>query len=284
MPNWRHHVRHPLRFRLVVARKVLLSRPLRRLLRTWALRRPEASDAVTVVIVSWNSLRFLPTVLDATRRFSPPQTQIIVVDNASTDGSRDYLRRRPDVRRVLLPVNIYHGPAMDLGFLLASTEYVVSLDVDAFPLSDRWLDRLLEPLRDGYAVSGARVHRSYAHPSCAAMRRRRFAERDHTFRGNMSAATLTPDDLGDGHWDTGELISLREQPDVFLFERTTQLRPGRGVLGLVYDDLVYHNAYGTRHRENFGESGEGALDEEEIRLDEVNACWDLAVERYLGGR
>jgi glycosyltransferase involved in cell wall biosynthesis len=277
LPAVGHHLRHPVRFRLVLARKLLLSKWMLRALRLRASRLRERPGSCTIAIVNWNSVSFLATVLDAIRRFSPADVEIVVVDNASEDGSRGFLRRQRGIKRLLLPVNIYHGPALDLAFLLSRAEFVVALDVDAFPISDGWLDRLLEPLADGFQISGVRITRDYAHPACAAMRRRRFVAERHTFAGNMR-----PIGYGPENWDTGELISRREQPRVFTFERTGQLRPGRGVLGCVYEGLVFHNAYSTRHREHLPLGADGPLDEERIMLHEVRDCWNEAVAQYLG--
>jgi hypothetical protein len=52
-----------------------------------------------------------------------------------------------------------HDLALDLGVLLCDTEYIVALDVDAFPLHDRWPDDLLAPLDAGARNSGARLNR-----------------------------------------------------------------------------------------------------------------------------
>ena len=61
----------------------------------WALRqRPVRAyrPGVTVLTVNWNSLPFLQPMLDVIRAMSPPDTEILVVDNGSTDGSVEHLR------------------------------------------------------------------------------------------------------------------------------------------------------------------------------------------------
>ena len=78
----------------------------------------------------------LEVLIDVVRRRSPASTRIIVVDNHSGDESRKRLAKLEDVRTVEIPVNVGHELAMDVGVLLADTEYVVALDVDAFPLQD----------------------------------------------------------------------------------------------------------------------------------------------------
>ena len=107
------------------------------------------------------------------------------------------LAANPDVRKVSFPFNVGHELALDVGFLLAETEYVVALDVDAFPLDEDWLDRLLAPLASGNEVAGARLNREYVHPCCLAMRKERFVLRRHSFRAHYRPRDATHDASGD---------------------------------------------------------------------------------------
>lgn len=267
---WLHH-RHLL-FNAITAR-VLTAPVVQDRLRRRALRRPD-EPGTTIVIVNWNSLEFLAVAVEAVRRFSQDEVRITVVDNGSRDGSRRWLRRRNDVRAILLPANVGHAVAMDFGFLLAKTRIVVALDVDAFPLASTWLPELLGAL-DRAEVAGVRFNRSYAHPCCMAIRRRRFLEQRHTFVSNYF-----PEGLGVTTWDVGELISMREQPRVALFE-PTEIR-GPGGVGMRWGDLVYHNAYSTRHRFHFPDTGEGELDSANVRASDARAAWDEATTSLLG--
>ncbi len=179
--------------------------------------------AATVVTVNWNGRQHLEALLRIVRRRSPPGTEIVVVDNGSRDGSRRLLRRAdPSVRRVLLPLNVGHDLALNLGFLLSRTEYVVALDVDAFPIRDGWLDELVEPLSQGAQIAGARLNREYVHPCCLAMRTARFVEQAHSFRHHYRPRA----DGRDASGEVGEEMAAREAPNLRFFEVTSQRGPG----------------------------------------------------------
>jgi glycosyltransferase involved in cell wall biosynthesis len=228
---------------------------------------------VTVVTVNWNGGVLLPDVLRAIERYSPVPPELIVVDNSSSDDSRAWLlANRHRLRPVLLPRNIYHGPAMDLGFLLSRTEHVVALDIDAFPIRADWLDVLQAPLRDGATVSGARAQRDYAHPCCLMMRLDRFVARRHTFSPNVG--DWRPERLGGEEWDTGESISRREGDDHLALLPRTHFR-GPGHLGSVFGDVVFHN--GASVRLLAGDRVQG------IEMTDVQASWSEAVARYVHG-
>lgn len=231
---------------------------------------------VTIAIVNWNSMDLLCDVLRAVDRFGSDDgdpIEIFVIDNGSTDGSQEYLRElrhERNVRALLLPQNIYHGPAMDLAFLLARTEFVVALDVDAFPIDRNWISTLLAPLRDGFVVSGAEAARGYIHPCCLAMRTEYFAARQHTFTPHVG--TWDPKRMGIDEWDTGESITRREGLEqVCAFPRTRVRGPLQ--LGSVFGDFVYHNGASTRLRSDVKIEG--------LTRSDAECAWEEAVAEHL---
>ena len=241
------------------------------MLRSRARRRlPQLeSGGVTVVTVNWNSAPYLQVLLRLVRRHSPPRTQIIVVDNASRDGSRVLLAGEREVKAVRLPLNVGHDLALDIGFLRVETEYVVALDVDAFPLHENWLEQLIAPLRTGSEIAGAHLNREYVHPCCLAMRTERFVRRRHSFRAHYQGREGGRDASG----DLGEEMSAREQGKLHFFDPTSQRGPGD--VGTVFGDLVYHNFYATR----FQATTSPILDTR-VRRDDPAAAWAEALARY----
>jgi hypothetical protein len=198
---------------------------------------PSQPGSFTVLTVSWNTLEYLQVLLEAVARYSSPDTRVIVVDNASTDGTREYLDAL-GVDAIVLPLNLGHGPAMDLATSRVDTEYFVTLDVDAFPVRADWLDVLRTELERGATVVGGHMHRGFAHPSMLAMRTVDFRARDHTF---LRSGWRTGADFEHGtSWDVGELISMREGDRVTLV-KPSEVR-GPGPVGTVYGGIVYHNA------------------------------------------
>jgi N-acetylglucosaminyl-diphospho-decaprenol L-rhamnosyltransferase len=96
---------------------------------------------VSIVVVSYNSRRdlerSLPFVADRGH-------DVVVVDNASTDGSSDFVRSHfPDVRVVELRENLGYGGACNEGLRAVRTPLVLLLNPDAWPIGES-LDRLVE--------------------------------------------------------------------------------------------------------------------------------------------
>lgn len=96
---------------------------------------------VSVVVVSYNSERHLERCLEGVVGHG---YEVVVVDNASRDGSVDLVRRRfPDVRVVQLDQNLGYGGANNVGFRVTSGRYVLVLNPDAWPLG-KAIGRLVE--------------------------------------------------------------------------------------------------------------------------------------------
>jgi len=86
---------------------------------------------LSVVIPHWNGAHFLPTCLDALARQTLAPFEVIVVDNASTDGSIALLRRHyPWVRRVELPKNRGFTGACNAGIWHARGDLIALLNND----------------------------------------------------------------------------------------------------------------------------------------------------------
>jgi GT2 family glycosyltransferase len=91
---------------------------------------------VTVVIVSWNGAHLLGPCLAGLARqdLDPALCQVLVVDNASTDGTAEYLaQEHPDVRVLLAPVNLGFAGGNHLALAEVTSPYVVLLNNDAVP-------------------------------------------------------------------------------------------------------------------------------------------------------
>ena len=88
---------------------------------------------VSVIVVNWNGLDYLPGCLDSLAAQSYPALDVIVVDNGSTDGSIEYLRSRQAERVQLLeqPGNLGFAGGNNVGIRASKGAYVALLNNDA---------------------------------------------------------------------------------------------------------------------------------------------------------
>ena len=86
---------------------------------------------LSVIIPNWNGKRFLKPCLDALGRQTYPNIEVIVADNASEDGSQDFIRQNfPDVKLVQLPENRGFTGACNAGITASEGDYVALLNND----------------------------------------------------------------------------------------------------------------------------------------------------------
>lgn len=101
-----------------------------------------SSPLVSVVVPNWNGRDLIDRCLESVRAQTVRDLEIIVVDNGSTDGSPEHLRRQhPDVRLVALAVNRGFAGGVNAGVRAARGEFVALLNNDAWAAPD-WLERL----------------------------------------------------------------------------------------------------------------------------------------------
>ena len=93
---------------------------------------------VSTIMVSYNTEHLLPEVLGALRQASAKlKNQIVIVDNASRDGSVDLLRRDyPDCQLIVNSVNVGFGRANNQALGVVKGRYLLLLNTDAFVSPD----------------------------------------------------------------------------------------------------------------------------------------------------
>jgi hypothetical protein len=107
---------------------------------------------VSIVITNHNYRRFLGKALSSALGQRDVGVEVIVVDDGSTDGSRDLIARYDGKFQVLLQENLGQTAAMNAGFAAATGEVVLFLDSD-------------DELRPGTAAAVAKAFA--AHPDAA---------------------------------------------------------------------------------------------------------------------
>lgn len=121
------------------------------------IRRPEADPAhpwLTVVIPAFNEARAIGEVVADVRSTLGPDTDVVVVDDGSGDGTA-FVARRAGARVVEMPENAGNGAAVKAGIRAARGEFVALMDGDGQHRA-RDLQHLLDHAGPYDMVVGAR--------------------------------------------------------------------------------------------------------------------------------
>jgi len=120
----------------------------------------EAMPELSVIIVNYNTRQLLRTCLaELTRRISALDASVVVVDNGSSDGSADMMRREfPDVRLITSEVNLGFARANNEAIEATNSRSLLLLNTDAF-LGDGALEEMRRVMQsdEQIAVVGPRI-------------------------------------------------------------------------------------------------------------------------------
>lgn len=105
----------------------------------------------SVVVVTYNSLRTLEGCIESVLRTMGPNDELIVVDNASTDGTAEVLHGLKGADRRLKVAlnreNLGFSAGSNAGLRIATGEYLVLLNPDTI-VTPGWLTRMKQPFQD----------------------------------------------------------------------------------------------------------------------------------------
>ncbi|PLC52484.1 hypothetical protein CR155_18485 [Pollutimonas nitritireducens] len=109
-----------------------------------SVRLSHFTPKVSVVIVNYNGKHFLDNLLKSIKIQTEQPAEVIIVDNASTDGSVDYLREHYSwVKVIQSKENLGFAEGNNVGVRAASSALIALLNNDAIA-EPQWLEYLLE--------------------------------------------------------------------------------------------------------------------------------------------
>ena len=114
---------------------------------------------ISIVIVNYNGLHFLKPCLDSLYHQTYSDFEVIIVDNASTDGSASYIiENYPNVHLVTNLINRGFAGGTNDGIRLSRGEYIFLLNTDTV-LPPHTLERLMDAIlkNSSYGMYGTKM-------------------------------------------------------------------------------------------------------------------------------
>jgi GT2 family glycosyltransferase len=151
------------------------------------------SALISVVIPTWNGVRHLAVCFNALRRQTLPAYEIILVDNASTDNTRELVEcDYPEVKFIQLPVNRLFAGACNVGMRSSHGEFIALLNNDT-EADECWLANV------------AATFRTHPNAGFVASKLRLFDQRDRLHSaGDFYSVRGVPGNRGVWQTDSGQ--------------------------------------------------------------------------------
>lgn len=109
--------------------------------------------SVSIVILSYNSREDLAECIPSLTSQTYQNFEIIVVDNASTDNSEEFIRTNyPEIKVVQTGKNLGYAAGNNEGFEVAEGEYIVVVNPDTVANTE-WLAELIKPLENDHTLT-----------------------------------------------------------------------------------------------------------------------------------
>jgi GT2 family glycosyltransferase len=125
------------------------------------LEKDEDCPSVSTIIVSFNGKELLKSCVGALLTTKYSNFEVIVVDNASTDGSVRSLEKMfgacPNLKIVKNQENLGHAEGCNIGAREAKGRYLVFLDSDTEPMDENWLWELVRVMESDESIGVAQA-------------------------------------------------------------------------------------------------------------------------------
>lgn len=140
---------------------------------------------ISILSINYNGLDWMKLLVNSIRKFTAIPYEIIIVDNASEDGSVEWLKAQKDIKAIFMEKNIGHGRGLDVAIGAATYHYCLVLDIDAHIQRKDWhmdLMRLYEKEEKTRLVAaGGRSEKKPVHPCFMFFEREFFIENGFSF-------------------------------------------------------------------------------------------------------
>ena len=109
---------------------------------------------VSIIIPIKNRVNYLPNLIRNLSNLNYPQYEITIIDDCSTDNTKDLLKQYP-IRSISLKKSVGSAKARNIGIKEAKYDIIALTDSDCF-VSRNWLKNLV-PFLDNYDLVGGKV-------------------------------------------------------------------------------------------------------------------------------
>jgi len=100
-------------------------------------KKPKTFESVTILVPVYNSIGTIKDCIAAVKKINyKGKLEIVVVDDGSTDGSREFLESQSGIKLIKMKQNSGKAAALNTALKKITTKYVACIDSDTYPERD----------------------------------------------------------------------------------------------------------------------------------------------------
>lgn len=109
---------------------------------------PESHSNVAVLVLTHNGRDFVESCLRSVLASSYPNFRVVAIDNASTDGTPEFIRSKfPSVQVIKMPSNLGFSAAYNRAIASVPEEYALLLNQDTEVAAQGWIEELVRVIQ-----------------------------------------------------------------------------------------------------------------------------------------
>lgn len=104
----------------------------------------EKFEPVSIIMPVLNNLQYTKNFMESFKKKTTPNYELIIINNASTDGTREYLESIQDNKMIIVnnEENIGVAPSWNQGIKLAKYDYICIVNNDIEFMTPNWLNEM----------------------------------------------------------------------------------------------------------------------------------------------
>jgi hypothetical protein len=102
------------------------------------------NNKISIIILTWNGIAFTKRCIESLKRTSSNlDIKVIVVDNASTDGTQQFIKNQENILLIENSVNLGYSKAVNIGIMSADSDSdIILINNDVELIESDWCERL----------------------------------------------------------------------------------------------------------------------------------------------
>jgi GT2 family glycosyltransferase len=117
-----------------------------------------SNPKISIIILNWNGEKYIKECLESVLKTEYPNFEVIVVDNASTDRSKEIIKRYPQVKLIENKKNLGFCEGNNIGIRCAIGDIIILLNNDT-TVDRNWIKEILKKFEEPkVGIVGCRLY------------------------------------------------------------------------------------------------------------------------------